>query len=141
MNLDILVDRNISPSASCNPTQLSPQVDVDLQAEELLVHGMSREDGAESCSFHEELRCVPMLKISFVLFGLVENLLFWWKSWNVGQLVGSLLGGSVVFIFLDWSHMIDQFWSGKNWTDSHSFAVLPCNLQGLFIPILHASLP
>jgi len=97
MNLDILVDRNISPSASCNPTQLSPQVDVDLQAEELLVHGMSREDGAESRSFHEELRCVPMLKISFVLFGLVENLFVlveelecWSVSWFVAWWVSGI---------------------------------------------------
>ena len=76
---------------------------MDLQAEELLVHGMSREDGAASCSFHEELRCVPMLKISFVLFGLVENpfvlveeLECWsvsWFRWLVGQwYLSSLIG-------------------------------------------------
>lgn len=82
MNLDILVDRNISPSASCNPTQLSPQVDVDLQAEELLVHGMSREDGAASCANAEDFVC--FVWVGGESFVLVEELEFWSVSWFVG---------------------------------------------------------
>lgn len=64
---------------------------MDLQAEELLVHGMSREDGAASRSFHEELRrCVNAEDfVCFVWVGgesfvLVEELEFWSVSWFVG---------------------------------------------------------